>query len=84
MVFTYALYTKLFNSRCLEQDICDGLIAVDGIFVTLDVLWTVVVSENLWLVDDDITEVICVAVIVGLMADEEDHSNPVKVMYVRM
>ena len=72
------MYTTLFTSPCL--DICDGLLAVDVVLVTLDVLWAVVVSGTLWLVDNDITEVTCVAVIVGAMADDDvDHNNPVSV-----
>ena len=73
-------YTTLFTSPCLEWDICDGLIAVEGLVVTLDV-WTVVASHD-WLVDDLITEVYCVAVIVEFMAvDDEEHSNPINVTH---
>ena len=71
-------YNTLFTSPCLEWDICDGLIAVEGLVFTLDVVWTVAVShdsESVWLVDDLIIGVYCVAVIV----DDEEHSNPVNV-----
>ena len=78
-------YTTLFTSPCLEWDICDGLIAGEGLVVTLDVVWTVVVShdsESVWLVDDLIIGVYCVAVIVEVMVvDDEEHSNPVNVTH---
>ena len=76
-------YTILFTSPCLEWDICDGLIAVEGLVFTLDVVWTVAVShdsESVWLVDDLITGVYCAAVIVEVMVvNDEEHSDPVNV-----
>ena len=73
----------MFTLPCLEWDICDGLTVVEGLVVTLDVVWTVAVSQDseiVWLVDDLKTGVYCVAVIVEVMAvDDEDHSNPVNV-----
>ena len=73
----------MFTLPCLEWDICDGLIVVEGLVFTLDVVWTVVVSHNsesVWLVDDLIIGVYCVAVIVEVMVvDDEEHNNPVNV-----
>ena len=78
-------YNTLFTLPCLEWDICDGLIAGEGLVVTLDVVWTVVVphdSESVWLVDDLIIGVYCVAVIVEVMVvDDEEYSNPVNVTH---
>ena len=70
-------------SPCLGWDNCDRLTATEGWLVTIiDDLSTMLVSHGLetdGLVDDDITEVNCVAVLVEVMVDDddEDHRNPV-------
>ena len=75
----YYINNIVYPSPCLKWDICDGLIAGEGLIVTLDVVVLSHDSESVWLVDDLITGVYCVAVVVEIMVVDDDHINPVNV-----